>query len=198
MLGDRDLARMHRDGELKVEPLSDGWLQPTSIDLRLDRHFLTFRDREPLDTILVIDPAQDSTHRMESFEATDERPFILSPGRFALGATFETVGLNDRLAARIEGKSSLGRLGLVVHSTAGFIDPGFEGQITLELFNFAPAPLMLRPGMKIAQLCIFELMSRVDTLYGSASTKSRYQGQVGPTPSRSHLNWSTVSTAREA
>lgn len=196
MLGDRDIQRALDDDELKIDPLNDGWLQPTSIDLRLDRHFLVPREWG-FDVGNPIDPAEDSTGRMEPYVVTDGY-FRLEPGSFALGATHEHIELSSRLAARIEGKSSLGRLGLVVHSTAGFIDPGFSGQITLELFNLNHAPILLWPGMKIAQLCLFQLMNPVNVPYGSAERQSRYQDQVGPTASRSHLNFTRVPTTRDA
>jgi dCTP deaminase len=122
-------------------------------------------------------------------EPTGDGPFILHPGEFVLGSTFETITLGDAIAARLEGKSSLGRLGLLTHSTAGFIDPGFSGHVTLELSNVATLPIKLWPGMKIGQFCFFQLSSPSVEPYGSASYGSRYQGQRGPTPSRSSINF---------
>src|SRR5699024_2416381 len=122
------------------------------------------------------------------FEPAAGDPFVLHPGEFVLGATLERVELPDDLAGRLEGKSSLGRLGLLTHSTAGFIDPGFGGHITLELSNVANLPITLWPGMKIGQLCLFRLSSPAEAPYGSASTGSKYQGQRGPTASKAYLN----------
>jgi dCTP deaminase len=130
-------------------------------------------------------------------EPNGEEPFVLHPGEFVLGSTLEVVTLPDDLAARLEGKSSLGRLGLLTHSTAGFIDPGFSGHVTLELSNVANLPITLWPGMKIGQICCFRLSSPAEHPYGSAVYGSRYQGQRGPTASRSHLNFSRVDVPRD-
>ena len=157
-------------------------LQPASIDVRLSRFFLTFESHRHA----VIDPAADQPDLTQEIVADDGAPFILHPGEFVLGSTYETVELPDDIAGRIEGKSSLGRLGLLTHATAGFIDPGFSGTITLELASVATLPILLYPGMKIGQLCFFRLSSPARAPYGSAAAGSHYQGQRGPTPSRSH------------
>lgn len=136
-----------------------------------------------------IDPAQQQDELTELVEVSDGDPFVLHPGEFVLGATLERLALPDDLAGRLEGKSSLGRLGLLTHSTAGFIDPGFDGHITLELSNVANLPITLWPGMKIGQLCLFRLSSPAENPYGSASMGSKYQGQRGPTPSKAYLNF---------
>lgn len=168
-------------------------VQPASVDVRLDRYFRIFENHR----YDAIDPATDQSEltRMVSPSGTD--PFILHPGEFVLGATYEYVTLPDDIAARLEGKSSLGRLGLLTHSTAGFIDPGFQGHVTLELSNMATLPIKLYPGMKVGQLCFFRLSSAADHPYGSATTGSHYQGQRGPTASRSHLNFSRIDIPPE-
>lgn len=161
-------------------------LQPASIDVRLDRFFRLFDNhRYP-----VIDPAQDQPDLTRLVEVENGDPFVLHPGEFVLGSTFEQVTLPDDVAARLEGKSSLGRLGLLTHSTAGFVDPGFSGHVTLELSNMATLPITLWPGMKIGQLCFFRLSSPAEFPYGSEKYGSRYQGQRGPTASRSFHNFS--------
>src|ERR1700761_8987214 len=161
-------------------------LKRASIDVRLDRYFRVFDNSK----YTHIDPAvqQDELTSLVEKNADDE-PFVLHPGEFVLGSTFEAVTLPDDLAGRLEGKSSLGRLGLLPHSTAGFIDPGFTGHITLELSNVANLPITLWPGMKIGQLCILRLTSPAEHPYGSSRVGSKYQGQRGPTPSRSYQNF---------
>jgi dCTP deaminase len=168
-----------------VEPYDPAMIQPSSIDFRLDRYFRVFENhRYP-----HIDPAADQTDLTREVEPTGDEPFILHPGEFVLGSTLEEVTLPDDLAARVEGKSSLGRLGLLTHATAGFVDPGFRGHVTLELANVATLPIKLYPGMKIGQLCFFRLSSPAEHPYGSPKYGSRYQGQRGPTPSRSYANF---------
>ena len=160
-------------------------IQPSSVDVRLDRFFRLFDNhRYP-----YIDPAEDQPELTRLVETPAGEAFILHPGEFVLGSTYEEVALPDDIAARLEGKSSLGRLGLLTHSTAGFIDPGFTGHVTLELSNVATLPIMLWPGMKIGQMCFFLLSSPAEQPYGSAAYLSRYQGQRGPTASRSSLNF---------
>lgn len=160
-------------------------VQPSSVDVRLDRYFRTFENhRYP-----HIDPSEEQADLTRMIETKGDEPFILHPGEFALASTLEVVGLPTDIAARLEGKSSLGRLGLLTHSTAGFIDPGFSGHVTLELSNMATLPIKLWPGMKIGQLCFFQLSSPAEHPYGSERHGSRYQGQRGPTASRSHLNF---------
>jgi len=160
-------------------------VQPSSVDVRLDRYFRLFDNHK----YAVIDPAADQPELTRLIEVDPEEGFILHPGEFVLGSTYEKVSLPDDIAARLEGKSSLGRLGLLTHSTAGFIDPGFEGHVTLELSNVATLPIRLWPGMKIGQLCFFKLSSAAERPYGAGATYSRYLGQRGPTASRSHLNF---------
>jgi dCTP deaminase len=190
LLSDRDLVAAYKSGQLKLEPFDGELVQPSSIDVRLDRWFRTFNNH--LHT--HIDPSTQQDDLTTLVEVDDGQPFILHPGEFVLASTLEVVSLGDELAARIEGKSSLGRLGLLTHSTAGFIDPGFSGHVTLELSNAATLPIVLWPGMKIGQLGVFRLSSPAEHPYGSAVYGSRYQGQRGPTPSRSSKNWRTWPT----
>lgn len=192
LLSDRDLDKELAAGRLVVEPFDAEMLQPSSIDVRLDRFFRVFDNSK----YTHIDPSQQQDELTSLVEQSGEDPFVLHPGEFVLGSTFEGVTLPDDLAGRLEGKSSLGRLGLLTHSTAGFIDPGFSGHITLELSNVANLPITLWPGMKIGQLCLFRLTSPAEHPYGSKRAGSRYQGQRGPTPSRAHLNFQCVDTNR--
>lgn len=192
LLSDRDLRKELANGRLGIEPWDEAMVQPSSVDVRLDRFFRVFNNTR----YTHIDPSQQQDDLTSLVESGDEEPFVLHPGEFVLGSTFETVRLPDDLAGRLEGKSSLGRLGLLTHSTAGFIDPGFEGHITLELSNVANLPITLWPGMKIGQLCLFRLSSAAENPYGSAAAGSRYQGQRGPTPSRAYLNFHRINTSR--
>ena len=185
LLSDRDIRSEVEAGRLAVEPWDPALVQPSSVDVRLDRFFRVFNNSR----YTHIDPAQQQDDLTTLVEPEGDEPFVLHPGEFVLGSTLEVVTLPDDLAGRLEGKSSLGRLGLLTHSTAGFIDPGFTGHITLELSNVANLPITLWPGMKIGQLCLFRLSSAAEHPYGSAVYGSRYQGQRGPTPSRSHLNF---------
>jgi dCTP deaminase len=185
LLSDRDIRSALAEGRLGLDPYDPSLVQPSSVDVRLDRLFRTFENhRYP-----HIDPAEAQEDLTRLHEVTGDDPFVLHPGEFALGSTYEVITLADDLAARVEGKSSLGRLGLLTHATAGFIDPGFSGHVTLELSNVATLPIMLWPGMKIGQICVFGLSSPAEHPYGSSVYGSRYQGQRGPTPSRSHLNF---------
>ena len=185
LLSDRDIRAEIESGRMTIDPYDPVMVQPSSIDVRLDKFFRVFENhRYP-----HIDPAQEQPDLTRLVEPPADEPFILHPGEFVLGSTYELVGLPDDLAARLEGKSSLGRLGLLTHSTAGFIDPGFSGHVTLELSNVATLPIKLWPGMKIGQLCMFQLSSPAEHPYGSSEAGSRYQGQRGPTPSRSYLNF---------
>lgn len=161
-------------------------VQPSSVDVRIDRFFRLFDNHK----YPVIDPAEEQPDLTRLVEVDSDGPFVLHPGEFVLASTFEVVTLPDDIAARLEGKSSLGRLGLLTHSTAGFIDPGFSGHVTLELSNVATLPLSLWPGMKIGQLCFFRLSSPAEHPYGSERCASRYQGQRGPTASRSFRSFS--------
>jgi dCTP deaminase len=185
LLSDRDIRAEVDNGRVRIEPYDAEMVQPSSVDVRLDRHFRVFENhRYP-----HIDPAADQPDLTRCVEPDGDEPFILHPGEFVLGSTYEQVTLPDDVAARLEGKSSLGRLGLLTHSTAGFIDPGFSGHVTLELSNVATLPIKLWPGMKIGQLCFFRLSSPSEHPYGSEKYGSRYQGQRGPTPSRSYQNF---------
>jgi dCTP deaminase len=190
LLSDRDLTAELKAGRLGLEPFEPSLVQPSSVDVRLDRWFRVFNNTR----YTHIDPSQQQDELTSLVEAPDGEPFVLHPGEFVLGSTLEVVSLPDDLAGRLEGKSSLGRLGLLTHSTAGFIDPGFSGHVTLELSNVANLPITLWPGMKIGQLCIFRLSSPAQYPYGSSVYGSRYQGQRGPTPSRAHQNWRTWPT----
>ena len=185
LLSDRDIRAELEQGRVVLDPYEPGLLQPSSFDVRLDRYFRLFDNHK----YAVIDPAEHQPELTRLVETRDEDAFILHPGEFVLGSTFESVSLPDDIAARLEGKSSLGRLGLLTHSTAGFVDPGFTGHITLELSNVATLPIKLWPGMKIGQLCFFRLSSPALKPYGSGEYASRYQGQRGPTASRSYLNF---------
>jgi dCTP deaminase len=185
LLSDRDIKAEINAGRVKVEPFDGAMIQPSSVDVRLDRFFRVFENHK----YSVIDPSieQPDLTREVAVEANEE--FILHPGEFVLASTYEIITLPDDIAGRLEGKSSLGRLGLLTHSTAGFIDPGFSGHITLELSNVANLPVKLFPGMKIGQLCLIKLSSPAENPYGSALYGSRYQGQRGPTASKSWLNF---------
>lgn len=184
-MSDRDIRASIEAGLIGLEPLEMGLLQPSSIDVRLDRFFRLFDNHK----YAFIDPAEQQDELTRLIEVDPKEPFILHPGEFVLGSTYEFVTLPDDVAARLEGKSSLGRLGLLTHSTAGFVDPGFKGHVTLELSNVATLPIKLWPGMKIGQLCFFKLTSPSEHPYGSEKYSSRYQGQRGPTASRSYKNF---------
>ncbi|MEU8377765.1 dCTP deaminase [Streptosporangium sp. NPDC048865] len=185
LLSDRDIAAEIDAGRVRIDPFQPEMIQPSSVDVRLDRYFRVFENhRYP-----HIDPAVEQPDLTRMVEPDKDEPFILHPGEFVLASTYEVVTLPDDIASRLEGKSSLGRLGLLTHSTAGFIDPGFSGHVTLELSNVATLPIKLWPGMKIGQLCMFRLSSPAEHPYGSEKYGSRYQGQRGPTPSRSYLNF---------
>ncbi len=185
LLSDRDIRAEINDQRIVLDPWDESMVQPSSVDVRLDRLFRLFDNHK----YPHIDPAQDQPDLTRLVEVEADEPFVLHPGEFVLGATYEVVTLPDDIAARLEGKSSLGRLGLLTHSTAGFIDPGFSGHVTLELSNVATLPITLWPGMKIGQLCFFRLSSPAEHPYGSERYGSRYQGQRGPTASRSAANF---------
>jgi dCTP deaminase len=185
LLSDADIRKQLQAGRIGLEPLNLELLQPSSIDVRLDRFFRLFDNHK----YPFIDPREQQDELTRFVEVASDEAFILHPGEFVLGSTYEYVSLPDDIAARLEGKSSLGRLGLLTHSTAGFVDPGFQGHVTLELSNVATLPIKLWPGMKIGQLCFFQLSSTSENPYGSEKYGSRYQGQRGPTASRSHLNF---------
>ena len=188
LLSDRDIsARIDAgdDSAVRLDPWEPSMLQPSSVDVRLDRYFRLFDNHK----YPVIDPAAEQPDLTRLVEVESDEPFVLHPGEFVLGSTYEQITLPDDIAARVEGKSSLGRLGLLTHATAGFVDPGFSGHVTLELSNVATLPIVLHPGMKIGQLCFFQLSSPAQHPYGSATYGSHYQGQRGPTASRSWANF---------
>jgi len=185
LLSDRDIRAELAAGRLGIDPFDDSLIQPSSVDVRLDNLFRVFNNTR----YTHIDPAQRQDDLTTLVEPKEGEPFVLHPGEFVLGATLERCTLPDDLAGRLEGKSSLGRLGLLTHSTAGFIDPGFSGHITLELSNVANLPITLWPGMKIGQLCLLRLTSSAEHPYGSAKVGSKYQNQRGPTPSKSYQNF---------
>ncbi|MFE9422548.1 dCTP deaminase [Kitasatospora sp. NPDC006697] len=185
LLSDKDIRAEIDRGRVVIDPFDPAMVQPSSIDVRLDRFFRVFENhRYP-----HIDPSEEQPDLTRLVEPEGDEAFILHPGEFVLASTYEVISLPDDVASRLEGKSSLGRLGLLTHSTAGFIDPGFSGHVTLELSNVATLPIKLYPGMKIGQLCLFRLSSPSEHPYGSERYGSRYQGQRGPTPSRSYLNF---------
>jgi dCTP deaminase len=185
LLSDRDIRAELKSGRLGIDPFEDDLVQPSSVDVRLDNLFRVFNNTR----YTHIDPSVRQDDLTTLVEPKEGEPFVLHPGEFVLGSTLERCTLPDNLAGRLEGKSSLGRLGLLTHSTAGFIDPGFTGHITLELSNVANLPITLWPGMKIGQLCLLRLTSPAEHPYGSSKAGSKYQGQRGPTPSRSYLNF---------
>jgi dCTP deaminase len=185
LLSDRDIKEQISQKRVGVEPFDPAMVQPSSVDVRLDRFFRVFENHRYSE----IDPSVEQPELTRELEVAADEHFILHPGEFVLASTYEVITLPDDIAGRLEGKSSLGRLGLLTHSTAGFIDPGFSGHITLELSNVANLPVKLFPGMKIGQLCLIKLSSPAEHPYGSAVYGSRYQGQRGPTPSKSWLNF---------
>jgi dCTP deaminase len=184
ILSDRSIREELSAGRIVIDPLDEANIQPSSVDVRLDRYFRLFLNH----TYRVIDLKEDQEDLTKLVEITEE-PFILHPGEFVLGATLERIGVPDHLVSRLEGKSSLARLGLLIHSTAGYIDPGFNGHITLELSNVANLPITLYPGMKIGQVSFQQMTTPAERPYGSAGIGSKYQGQRGPTPSRYFENF---------
>jgi dCTP deaminase len=185
VLSDRTIRELLDEGRIGLDPYDEALLQPSSVDVRVDRYFRVFRNsRYPF-----IDVKTEQEELTELVEIDDETPFILHPGEFVLGSTLERVRLPDDLVARLEGKSSLGRLGLLIHSTAGFIDPGWDGHVTLELSNVANLPITIYHGMKIGQLSFVQLSTAADRPYGTGALGSKYQGQQGPTPSRYWKNF---------
>jgi len=185
ILSDRAITRLIEAGRIEIDPFDASLMQPSSLDVRVDRLFRVFRNsRYPF-----IDVKQEQDALTELVEIEGDEPFILHPGEFVLGSTLERVKLPDDLVARLEGKSSLGRLGLLIHSTAGFIDPGWDGHVTLELSNVANLPITIYPEMKIGQLSFVQMSEPAAIPYGSGSLGSKYQGQRGPTPSRYWKNF---------
>ncbi len=185
VLSDRSIREEIAKGRLRIDPFDPGLVQPASVDVRLDRVFRVFRvTHHPY--IDVRQPMEDLT---DEVVIDEERPFFIHPGEFVLGSTLETVTLPDDIVAQVEGKSSLGRLGLLIHATAGYVDPGWTGKLTLELSNSAKIPIALYYGMRIGQLSFLRMSTPVERPYGSPELGSKYQGQTGPTPSRYHLNF---------
>ena len=185
ILSDRSIRDELAAGRIVIDPLDESCIQPSSVDLHIDRYFRVFRNH----TMGYIDVKQDMEELTELVEIKDDDVFILHPGEFVLGSTAERVALPDDLVARLEGKSSLGRLGLLIHSTAGFVDAGWDGHLTLELSNVANLPITLYPGMKIGQISFLRMTTAADQPYGSKGVGSKYQGQRGPTPSRYFENF---------
>jgi dCTP deaminase len=185
VLADRTIARLLEEGRIEIDPYDESLLQPSSVDVRVDRYFRVFHNnRYP-----YIDVREEQEDLTELVEVDDGTPFVLHPGEFFLGSTLERITLPADLVARLEGKSSLGRLGLLIHSTAGFIDPGWDGHVTLELSNVANLPITIYVGMKIGQLSFVQLSEPADRPYGATALGSKYQGQAGPTPSRYWKNF---------
>jgi len=185
VLSDRTIARYLEEGRIEIDPYDESLLQPSSVDVRVDRFFRVFHNnRYP-----YIDVREQQEDLTELVEVDDGTPFVLHPGEFVLGSTLERIRLPDDLVARLEGKSSLGRLGLLIHSTAGFIDPGWDGHVTLELSNVANLPITIYHAMKIGQISFMQLTEATSTPYGASSLGSKYQGQRGPTPSRYWKNF---------
>jgi dCTP deaminase len=185
VLSDRTIRRLLAEGRIGIDPYDESLIQPSSVDVRVDRFFRVFHNnRYPF-----IDVREEQEDLTELVEVEDDSPFVLHPGEFVLGSTLERVTLPDDLVARLEGKSSLGRLGLLIHSTAGFIDPGWDGHVTLELANVANLPITVYPGMKIGQLSFVQLTEPAEHPYGSDGLGSKYQGQRGPTPSKYWQNF---------
>ncbi len=180
ILSDRTISELLDAGRIVIEPLGENAIQPSSVDLRIDRYFRVFRNH----TLGIIDVKENLEDLTELVEIAPDEAFILHPGEFVLGSTLERVVVPDDLVGRLEGKSSLGRLGLLIHSTAGFVDAGWNGQLTLELSNVANLPITLYPGMKIGQISFQQMTTPADQPYGSSALGSKYQNQVGPRPSR--------------
>ena len=180
LLSDRDIRSELAEGRVVLEPFDEAMVQPSSVDVRLDKFFRVFENhRYP-----HIDPAEEQPELTREVQPQSGEPFILHPGEFVLASTYEVITLPDDVAGRLEGKSSLGRLGLLIHSTAGFVDAGWDGQLTLELSNVATLPITLYPGMKIGQISFIQMSTSAEHPYGSKAVGSKYQGQVGPRPSR--------------
>jgi dCTP deaminase len=192
VLSDRTIRQLLDEGRIGIDPYDRSLLQPSSVDVRVDRFFRVFHNnRYPF-----IDVKREQEELTSLVEIDDETPFMLHPGEFVLGSTLERVRLPDDLVARLEGKSSLGRLGLLIHSTAGFIDPGWDGHVTLELSNVANLPITIYYAMKIGQLSFVQLTEAAESPYGSGALGSKYQGQQGPTPSRYWQNFASEQVQR--
>jgi dCTP deaminase len=185
VLSDRSIREALDKGEIEIDPLGEDCIQPSSVDLHVAAHFRLFRNH----TMRVIDVREDLEELTELVDIPGDNPLILHPGEFVLGSTAERVRLPSDLVARLEGKSSLGRLGLLIHSTAGFVDAGWDGHLTLELSNVANLPITVYPGMKIGQISFLQMSTPAERPYGSSGLGSKYQGQWGPTPSRYFENF---------
>lgn len=197
LISNRGLMEELRFDNILIQPFRQELIQPASYDVTLAPEFKVQMQFDALCDAPYIDPQHDSSEYFTDVLVPKGSAFQLDPGAFVLGSTFETVALGANIASRLEGKSSLGRLGLVIHSTAGFIDPGFDGQITLEFSNVGTMPLLLWPGMKIGQLSFFMLEDPTTLLYGSRSAGSHYQNQAGPTCSRSFENFKIYDVYQE-
>ena len=189
IFSDRTIREAVAAGRILIDPFDPAMVQPSSIDLRVADRFRVFENHR----YAFIDPKAPQEDLTTEVTASQEDPFILHPGEFVLGSTLENVGLGDDIVARLEGKSSLGRIGLLIHSTAGFVDPGFRGHLTLELSNVANLPIAIYPGMKIGQISFYQLSTSAEHPYGSAEAGSKYQGQEGPTPSRVHRDFGATA-----
>jgi dCTP deaminase len=185
ILSDRTIREQLAAGRIVIEPLGQDCIQPSSVDLHIDRLFRVFRNH----TMGHIDVQKDLEELTELVEVAEDEAFILHPGEFVLGSTLERVAVPEDLVARLEGKSSLGRLGLLIHSTAGFVDAGWDGHLTLELSNVANLPITLYPNMKIGQISFLQMTTAADQPYGTSALGSKYKGQRGPTPSRYYENF---------
>ena len=185
VLSDRTIREALAAGRLVIEPIAEDALQPASVDIRLDREFRVFRNHR--DAYIDVRQPMEGLTAMERVD--DDEPFVLHPGEFVLGSTLERVALPDDMVARVEGKSSLGRLGLLVHATAGYVDPGWDGHLTMELSNVSNLPVRLYFGMKIGQLSFLQLTTPAEHPYGSPALRSKYQGQTGPTASRGYSDY---------
>ena len=184
-LSDKDIKKSLKTNEIEISPLDEEYIQPSSVDLRVGSDFRVFENHK----YSHIDPKSQQDDLTTLVTASQSEPFVLHPGEFVLGTTYEKVTLSNKVVARLEGKSSLGRIGLLIHSTAGFVDPGFSGYLTLELSNVANLPIKIYPEMKIGQISFYYLNSPSESEYGSDVYGSKYQGQEGPTPSKSHTDF---------
>jgi dCTP deaminase len=185
IFSDRTIKEALAEGRIEIDPLEQRFIQPSSVDLRVDAEFRVFENHK----YPHIDPREVQDDLTKAVTVAEGDSFVLHPGEFVLGATFERVRLGEDIVARLEGKSSLGRLGLLIHSTAGFVDPGFDGYLTLELSNVANLPIAIYPRMKIGQISFYQMTTAADHPYGTDAAGSKYQGQRGPTPSRSHVDF---------
>lgn len=194
ILSDRTIKKLVKTGEIKIEPFCEEQLQPASYDVRVGHEFMVFDNSKTT----VIDPRKDLQTAMRKVEVTEDEPFVLHPGEFALAATEEIVGVDENHLFMLNGKSSLGRLGLLVHATAGFIDPGNELRVTLELFNVATMPILIYPGMKIGQVVFEQLTEPCDRPYGHPALKSKYYKDMGVKGSQMHVNFLNADNASKS